>query len=55
MESLSKFSIYEPDDIEEIITTTKHNPSGTIRSWNSEIEKKASQNQTGFLELINLT
>jgi hypothetical protein len=40
MESLSKFSIYEPDDIEEIITTTKHNPSGTIRSWNSEIEKK---------------
>jgi len=51
---LKAFTVYETDDIEEILTQMKQNSSESIQKWVRRVEKSmTSLNQTLFSELLN--
>lgn len=52
---LKRFTVYETDDIEEIITELRECKSDNIQKWISQITRNlATLNQSRFLELLNI-
>ncbi len=52
---LKRFTVYETDDIEEILTELSECKSGNIQRWISQLTKNlATLNQSRFLELLNI-
>ncbi len=55
IEKLKRFSVYETDDIEEVISSLKQNQSVNIQLWLMEIEKSVrSLNQIKYSNLLNM-
>ncbi|RPH25059.1 MAG: ATP-binding protein, partial [Bacteroidales bacterium] len=52
---LKAFTVYETDDIEEILAELKQNESESIRKWVSQVENTmVALNQTHYLEILKV-